>query len=140
MSIVINTKKIPYDTLSPSQNMAEFLSFCRDVKGRYEGNIRETDEKEAQLQDLEHYAELHRDLDGNGGYALYKQIRDTRRQRRAYKSENELLQPIYEWIAENEQALNKLTAALWRVRKTAEIIDNRKYMTRTDVLGEKTDI
>lgn len=135
--MILETKKIPYDTLKPDKNLTDFLAFLRAVKMRYEGNSREQEEKEAQLQDLEHYAELHGDLDIRRGFALYKRIRDTRRERRRAKSENELLYPVYAWIGENEKALNSMAGALGNVRKAAEVIESRKYMTRTDVLEGK---
>lgn len=136
MSVIIDTKRIPYDTLMPDKNITEFISFCREVKSRYEGNARETSNKEEELQDLMHYVELHGDLDCKGGYALYKKIRETRRERRKCKSENELLLPVYNWIAANDTALNRLAEALGNVRKAAELIDNKKYIARTDVLEE----
>lgn len=136
MSIVIDTKKMAYDSLSPDANITGFLAFCRDVKSRYEGNLREIAEREAELQDLDHYAELHGDLDIRRGFALYKKIRDVRRERRKCKSENELLAPMYNWIFANDSELNCLSVVLGQVRKTAEVIDNRKYMTRTGVLEE----
>lgn len=136
MSITLDTKRIPYDTLKPDENLTDFLSFCRDVKMRYEGNVRETEEKEDELQDLEHWAELHDDLDCKGGYAIYKKIREARRDRRKCKSENELLYPLYDWVNRNEKALNALAQVLGRVRETAEVIDSRKYTARTNVLGD----
>ncbi len=136
MSITLDTKRIPYDTLKPDENLTDFLSFCRDVKMRYEGNARETEEKEDELQDLEHWAELHDDLDCKGGYAIYKKIREARRDRRKCKSENELLYPLYDWVNKNEKALNALAQVLGRVRETADVIDNRKYTARTNVLGD----
>lgn len=135
MSIVIDTKKIDYDTLKPDKRITDFLAFCREVKMRYEGNIRETEEKEAELQDLEHYAELHDGLDIRRGFALYKKLRETRLERRRAKSENELIYPVYAWICDNDKALNTMAAALGNVRKAAEVIDNRKYMTRTDIIN-----
>lgn len=135
--MILETKKIPYDTLCPDKNLTDFLSFLRNVKMRYEGNVREKEEKEAQLQDLEHYIELHPDMDCKGGYREYKRMRDARRQRRSLKCENELLFPLYEWISLNEQALDDLAVTLGRVRKTAETIESRKYMTRTSVLEEE---
>ena len=137
MSITLDTKRIPYDTLKPDENLTDFLSFCRDVKMRYEGNTRETEEKEDELQDLEHWAELHDDLDCKGGYAIYKKIREARRDRRKCKSENELLYPLYDWVNRNEKALNALAQVLGRVRETADVIDNRKYTARTNVLGDR---
>lgn len=134
MSVTLDTKRFPYDTVGPEKRIAEFLAFCRDVKATYEGNAIGVERKEAELQDLDHFAELHDDLDCKGGYAVYKKIRDIRRVRRAYKSENELLGPMYEWIQQNNASLNKLSAALGSVRKVAETIDRRKYMARTDVL------
>lgn len=132
--MILETKKISYDTLNPDKNLTDFLSFLRSVKMRYEGNAREQEEKEAQLQDVEHYAELHDDLDIRRGFIIYKQFRDTRRERRKMKCENELLLPLYEWMEHNEQALNSLKTTLGEVRKKAELIDKRKYMARTDVL------
>ena len=133
---ILNAVHIPYDTLNPDKNLTDFLTFLRMVKMRYEGNAREQQDKEAQLQDLEHYVELHNDLDCKGGYREYRRIRDTRRERRSLKQENELLHPLYEWINTNEQTLNSLSAVLGSVRKTAELIDNRRYTPRTDVLEE----
>ena len=137
MNTLAGTRKIDYDTLLPDEKITSALSFFREVKARYDGNIRAVLEKESELQDLEHCAELHQDMDCKGGYALYKKIREARRERRAYKNENELLFPVYEWIGHNENALNKLAEALGRVRKTAEVIDNRQYTPRTDVLADR---
>ena len=135
--MIIDTVKVTYDTLHPDQKLTDFLAFCREVKMRYEGNAREAEDKEAQLQDLEHYAELYKDLDIQRGFALYAKIRDTRRARRSLKSENELLYPVYAWILANEDALNGMAGVLGSVRKAEEAINSRKYMTRTNVLDGK---
>ena len=134
MSIILGTNRIPYDTLMPDKVVTDFLEFCRNVKSRYEGNAEEIGAREAELGDLEHYMELHSDLDCKGGYALYKKMRETRRERRKCKNEMELLRPMYDWLEQNGDALNRLTIALGDTRRKAEVIDSRKYMSRTDVL------
>ena len=98
--------------------------------------MREQEDRDAEILDIEHYAELHPDLDGAEGYKVYGKLRDVRRERRKLKNENELLKPFYDWLGENTQAVKKLEQALGKTRNTAEVIDNRKYMTRTGVLNE----
>lgn len=139
MNTSFGNMKLPYDTLFPEKTVTDFLSFLRTVKSRYDGNVRALEEAEAQLQDLEHYAELNEDLDCADGYGVYRKIRDIRRQRRAYKNENELLTPLYQWITEDAAEVKKLERALGETRRKAELIDKRQYMARTDVLEERED-
>ena len=123
-----------YDTLQPVAMLETFTGFCRDVLERYNGNERVLKDMEAQETDIIHYVELSDTLKSSEAYKVYAKLRDTLRQRRDAKNENDLLLPLYECLMKNPDIVNQLNKALGTTRTKAEVISKRKYSARTDVL------
>ncbi len=120
-----------FDTLHPRENLEQFLRFCSDVVSRYEGNIRECEDMDNKLNDLLHYIEMTDDDDPNISLA----VRESRRQRRLCKNENDLLRPLYDFLSD-KTFTNKLSQVLGRVRAAKETVENRTYITRTTAIEE----
>lgn len=126
-------RQLPFDSLSPEEKLREFLAFCRDVIARYEDNARRQTETERATQDLLHYVELSEDMNACRGYCMYSKIAETRRERRACKSENELLQPLYDFL-KDKSLINQLAQIQGQCRTAKESINLRTYTLRTDVI------
>lgn len=125
-----------YDTMQPVAMLETFTGFCRDVLERYNGNERVLKDMEAQETDIIHYVELSDTLKSREAYKVYAKLRDTLRQRRDAKNENDLLLPLYECLMKNPDIVNQLNKALGNTRTKAEVISKRKYSARTDVLEQ----
>lgn len=122
------------DSLDALEIVEEFNALLKEVKGIYEENEiirRESDDK---ILDLLHYAELHENLNASAGFRVYKLMADVRRERRRCKNENELLEPLLEFVKANPKLLNDVGTLLGRLRGTKRCIDQRVYTTRTDVI------
>ena len=138
--MMILSRKTEYDTLHPETAISDFLAFCKAVQERQNGNEAELQELDDMSQDILHYAELTDNLDRVGGNMVYRRLREVRRKRREIKNESELLDPVCQWLKSNQQSLKSLERALGDVRHKQEVINNRQYMTRTNVMEvEKHD-
>ena len=123
-----------YDTLDALEIIEEFNTLLKEAKSVYEENEALKKESDDQLQDLLHYAELHNNLNASDGYRVYKKITEARRERRRSKDENELLEPLMEFIRQNPKLVNEVGALVGRLRGTKRCIDQRVYMARTDII------
>lgn len=123
-----------YDSLDALEIIEEFNTLLKETKSVYEENETLKKESEDQLQDLLHYAELHNNLNASDGYRVYKKITEARRERRRSKDENELLEPLMEFIRQNPKLVNEVGALVGRLRGTKRCIDQRVYMARTDII------
>ena len=126
---------LDYDFTKPETTLHDFVSSVKDMLARYEGNKTRIFEIEAELNDLEHYMEIGSFKNVPDGYKLYRKLAELRRERRACKNENDLLQPIYEHFHATE-VLNRLTIVQGEVTKCKDAIDARVYTVRTDILDE----
>ena len=140
-SIIEITKKVnpvlhydlEYDTTHPEETIRTFVADIKEMIAKYEWNKERIREVEAELCDLEHYIEIASFKNVPEGYRLYRKIAELRRERRACKSEIDLLQPIYEYFHATE-VLNKLSAVQGNVAKSKYSVDGRCYLVRTEVL------
>lgn len=126
---------LEYDSTNPEQTLRDFVANAKAMVARFESNKNRIIEIESELQDLYHYIEISTYKKVPDGYKLYRKMAELRRERRACKNENDLLQPIYEHFHATE-VLNKLTYVQGECAKCKEAIDNRFYAARTDVLDE----
>lgn len=122
--------------VSPEQQLREFLQFFRDVKPRYEEAVRLEQLCEDQLQDLLHYAELHTNLSASNGNKLYRKIAETRRARRGYKEEIEMLDPMYQYALKASYLVDQLSGVQGKTTAARERIERRIYHCKTDVLDD----
>lgn len=126
-------RKQEYDSLKPEETLRDFLSFSRNVISRYEENQRRQADLETETQDMLHYIELSPNMNACEYTKHCIKLREIRRQRRACKSENDLLRPLYEYLSD-KTLINKLSQIQGQCRTSKEAIDLRSYTLRTDVV------
>lgn len=126
---------IEYDSSHPEKTIREFVADIKTMISRFESNKTRIIEIENELLDIYHYIEISSYKTVPAGYKLYRKMAELRRERRACKNENDLLQPIYEYFHATE-VLNRLSRVQGECAKCKESIDNRTYMVRTDILDE----
>ena len=91
-----------YDTLDTVGKIKDFCDFIRKVISRYEGNQVQQEEAETMEMDLEHAIELAPKLVEKEKKVLYTKLTEVLQTRRACKSENEILQPLYDYFKDKE--------------------------------------
>ena len=126
---------LEYDFTKPEQTIRDFVANVKAMVTRFETNKERIIEIENELLDLYHYIEISTYKKVPDGYKLYRKMAELRRERRACKNENDLLQPIYEHFHATE-VLNKLANVQGECAKCKAAIDNRTYTVRTDILDE----
>ena len=126
---------IEYDTTHPEDTIRKFCSDIREMVARYEGNKQRLIEIEGEHQDLLHYIEISPFKKVTDGYKLYRKLAELRRERRALKNENDLLQPLYDTFRQPD-ILNRLSKVQGDVSKVHDAIDGRVYGMRTDILND----
>lgn len=126
---------IEYDTTHPEETIRKFCSDIREMVTRYEGNKQRLIEIEGEHQDLLHYIEISPFKKVTDGYKLYRKLAELRRERRALKNENDLLQPLYDTFRQPD-ILNRLSKVQGDVSKVHDAIDGRVYGMRTDILND----
>jgi hypothetical protein len=124
-----------YDTLQPEENIKNFCFFIRQALSKYEANKIRLSELESRLQDLLHFVEMSKDKDAVSGYRIYKDICNTRRERRQCKNEIELLTPVYE-LFHGTKVLDQLASVQGSCKQIKKTISNKGYSIRTDVLDD----
>lgn len=124
-----------YDATHPEESLRDFIGRVKGMISRYEYNKSRTIAVEAELVDLYHYIEMTPFKNVPDGYRLYRKLAELRRERRACKNENDLLQPIYDYFHATE-VLNKLSYVQGECAKCKSAIDARTYLVRTDILDE----
>lgn len=134
MSQILAHRKDDYDQLSTLEIVEEFNSLLKEAKSIYEENEVARRESDDKILDLLHYAELHSDLSASAGFRVYKLMAEARRERRRSKDENELLEPLMEFIRQNPKLVNDISALVGKLRGTKRCIEQRIYRTRTDVI------
>lgn len=124
-----------YDTLNTVEQIKTFCSFIRDVLTVYEENQRRQEEAETMEMDIEHAIELAQKLTEKEKKTLYSKLTDVLQTRRACKSENEILQPLYNYFSD-KTLMNKLTQLQGTAANIKDIISNRQYACRTSILDD----
>ena len=134
MSQILTHRTDEYDQLSPVDIVEEFNSLLKEVESTYNSNEAIRKESDDKILDLLHYAELHENLSASAGFRVYKLMAEARRDRRRSKDENELLEPLIEFVRQNPKLVNEIGTLLGRLRGTKRCIDQRIYKTRTDII------
>ena len=134
MSQILAHRPDEYDQLSTLEIVEEFNMLLKEAKSIYEENETIRKESDDKILDLLHYAELHENLNASAGFRVYKLMAEARRERRRSKDENELLEPIMEFIRQNPKLVNEIGALVGKLRGTKRCIDQRIYRTRTDII------
>lgn len=134
---IIQHRADNYDQLSTLEIVEEFNLLLKEVKSVFDENEALLKESDARIGDLLHYAELSGNLNASDGYRVYRQIAESRRERRRAKNENELLEPLMDFIRQNPKVVNDMAQLLGRLRGTKRCIDQRIYQTRTKIFEEE---
>lgn len=122
-----------FDTLHPAETIAAFVTFCANVRQRYQGNLQVQDDTNLERQDLLHCIELSDNMRVADGFKMYRKLREVSRVRRDAKNENDLLQPLYDFLTQSDFE-NRLRRVLGDTRTRAEVVGKRQYGMRTDIL------
>ena len=124
-----------YDTQHPEEKVKGFVMDVKGMISKYNQNVERIKEIENEMSDLEHYMEVTSYKTVPEGYKLYRKLASLRRERRACKSENDLLRPVCEYFR-STNVLDKLSNVQGDVAKAQSLVDTRVYTVRTDVLDE----
>jgi len=134
-SVTFTNNNKDYDTLKVDDQLKIFCAFIRNLIAKYEENQRLQDEAETMESDLEHCIELAPKLTEKEKKVLYNKLTDVLQTRRACKSENEILWPLYNYFAD-KTLLNKLAQLQGTVSNIKEVLLNRQYSCRTSILDD----
>jgi len=134
-TLSFKSAEVEYDTLDTTEKLKAFCSFVKDVITRYEENQRRQEEAETMEMDLEHAIELAQRLTEKEKKTLYQKLTDVLQTRRACKSENEILAPLYSYFSD-KVLLNKIAQLQGTVTSIKEIVSNRMYACRTSILDD----
>ena len=126
---------VDYDYLHPEDTIRNFVKDIKSMTRKYEANKDRVIEIEREIVDIEHYMEISANKPLPQGYKLYRQLAELRRERRACKNENDLLQPIYDYFHATE-VLNRLSKVQGDCSKVKNAINERVFQARTKVLEE----
>ena len=124
-----------FDTLDAVEKIKTFCSFIKEVISKYQENERRQEEAEAMENDIRHCIELAQKLTEKEKRVLYQKLTEVLQTRRACKSENEILQPLYSYF-EDKTLMNKLSQIQGSASSLKEIISNRVYSCRTSILDD----
>ena len=124
-----------YDSLNAVEQVRSFCAFIKDVVAKYEENKRRQEEAETMEMDIEHAIELAEKLTEKEKKQLYSKLTEVLQTRRACKSENEIIEPLYTYLWDNT-LYNKLSQIQGIAESIKGIISNRTYSCRTDVLSD----
>ena len=67
---------------------------------------------------------------------IYKQLRESRKQRRLAKDSIRELTPLVTWGEDNKKEIEALKRTLGDVRKVEKMEDGRIYLYRTEIVAE----
>ena len=133
--LVTLNMRMEYDTTNPVQHISEFVAFSKLVVSRYEENLRLVSVYDKETQDVLHYIELHQNMNAADGNAMYKKLREIRRNRRQCKNEIDLLDPVYQFFkSQAGDMVSQLTSVQGRCKQLKTVIDGRQYTLRTGVI------
>ena len=124
-----------HDTLCAVDQIKNINEFFKNVISRYENNIQRQEEAELMENDIRHCIELAPKLTEKEKKYLYGKLTEILQTRRACKSENEILQPIYDYV-KDKMLINKLSQIQGTIANIKDIISNRTYSCRTSVLDD----
>ena len=118
-----------------SEKLSEFLNFICQVKPEYDYYLDVQADAEAKILDLLHEIELvpHNAFDM---VKIYKQLRESRKQRRLAKDSIRELTPLVTWVEDNKKEIEALKRTLGDVRKVEKMEDVRIYLYRTEIVAE----
>ena len=112
-----------------SDIISAFIKMNESVKKEYESALEIVNEKDKELSDLVHQAELNT-LSQNEKAKAYTEISHNRRDRRYWKNKVDQFEPLYTFLGTSKEyklSLEQLKQILGKVRKAEDYLENRKY-------------
>jgi len=133
-NLVILRDEMDFDSLNADQRISDFVDFINNVKRRFQYNNERVSELDIETQDILHFIEMSGTTRGRAD--VYKRLEKIRQERRQCKNENDMLKPVHDWIEKNTGSINALNGAKGSCRKVKDVVANRMYSVRTDVLSD----
>ena len=124
-----------YDVLDAEAILREFNAFLRNVMTVYEENKRLKEKAEAQESDLQHCIALAGTLTEKEKRMIFRRMSEALQVRRRCKDQNEVLQPLYNFISD-KTLMNRLAQIQGDIVKAKEVANNRVYGCRTAILDD----
>lgn len=124
-----------FDVLNVEETLREFNSFLRNVIVFYENNKKQREKAEAQELDLEHCIALSGTLSEKEKRMIFRRMTEALQTRRDCKDQNEILQPLYNYISD-KTLMNKLAQVQGEIARAKETANNRIYGCRTAILDD----
>lgn len=115
--------------MKQSEILSAFIKLAESVKKEYESALDFVNEKDKELQDITHKAELNA-LTQNEKAKLMTELQKNRRDRRYWKNRVDEYQPFYTFQTESKEfkaLLEQLKQILGKVRKAESYLENRAY-------------
>lgn len=134
-NMTLRASEYDYDVLNAEMSIKTFVAFLHSVVAHYEENERIKELAEAQELDLRHAIALIDGLTDKERRMIYRRLSEALRARRKCKSENEVLQPMYDFI-NNKEFMNQLADIQGKISRAKQIVNNRVYGCRTSVLDD----
>ena len=122
--------------LNPVPILSDFGKQCREAVARYDANLECIKLRDADTQDILHEIELSGNKNARDGYKLYYKLKVVREDRRRAKVENEVLEPLVQWLAANKQTMNQLAQIQGKCGTKQRVVANRKYTPKGDILDQ----
>lgn len=127
-------------TLKYSDIISTFLKLNESIKKEYETAQDFVNEKDKELSDLVHKAELET-LSQNEKARRFTEISHNRRNRRYWKNIVDCYEPLYNLQKESKEyrtSIEQLKQVLGKVRKAESYLENRKYKPKAKKNQENT--
>lgn len=124
-----------------SEIIADFIKLTEATKKEYESAKDFVDQKDKELSDIVHKAELN-SLKQSEKSKLMTELQYNRRDRRYWKNKVDEFQPLYEALCNNKElktAIEQLKQILGKVRKAENYLENRTYKPKARKNQRRTE-
>lgn len=118
-----------------SKQIEGFLNFLREAQQGYDIAVSSELEANNETQDILHATELKKNTYHEHAQ-LSKLLCKVRQKRRAAKDTKQQLEPVSDWVSENQKVIHSLEMLLGIVRKAEKNAENRYYNPKTEILKE----
>lgn len=118
----------------PSEKIKEFLDYLRKCREGYDISVMEEEELNKQTQDILHKIELE-EVAYHEHARINKELAEIRKKRRKAKDMIIMMKPIFEYMENNKNHIDKLSQLLGTVRKEEKRLENRMYIPKSGKYG-----
>lgn len=119
--------------MNTSQSLSDFLEFLRKSQQDYNIAVDIELTKSKETQDILHKIELD-DIKYHEYAKLAKALKSIRNERREAKNIKQQLEPLIEWVEENQSVVRGLERLLGELRKVETNVKNAHYYPRTEIV------